>query len=291
MVEPNTSGPLKTDDFTFDCGDVDIKVKLSSEDTITVGKVSSSAMAMASPVWKKFVYPPFSRIQGWHSTGGVTIKELDFTEDYPLALLILLRVAHLRFRAVPVSPSTMDKANNNNIIRFELLVQLATLCDEYDCVDLVKPWYHTWFANWESKPLEYGQEKESLLIAWTFGMEKSVESLTKNLVRELSINEDGKANFGIIEGDILPIPQSLIVAWSCTRRRVVGFAKETRSTVRYCATVPFLKASRILEFGRGRRLKTFTSVLTNFPRHSTAARYIPSTTTPTASVPPKYEST
>jgi hypothetical protein len=105
MVEPNTSGPLKTDDFTFDCGDIDIKVKLSSEDTITVGKVSSSAMAMASLVWKKFVYPPFSRIQGWHSTGGVTIKELDFTEDYPLALLILLRVAHLRFRAVPVSPS------------------------------------------------------------------------------------------------------------------------------------------------------------------------------------------
>jgi hypothetical protein len=114
----------------------------------------------------------------------------------------------------------MDKANNNNIIRFELLVQLATLCDEYDCVDLVKPWYHTWFANWESKPLEYGQEKESLLIAWTFGMEKSVESLTKNLVKELSINEDGKANFGIIEGDILPIPQSLIgklppLDWSC----------------------------------------------------------------------------
>jgi hypothetical protein len=39
-------------------------------------------------------------------------------------------------------------------------------------------------------------------------------------VKELSINEDGKANFGIIEGDILPIPQSLIgklppLDWSC----------------------------------------------------------------------------
>jgi len=105
MVEPNTSGPLKTDDFTFDCGDVDIKVKRSSEDTITVGKVSSSAMAMASPVWKKFVYSPFLRIQGEHSTAGIPVKELDFTEDDPSALLILLRVAHLRFGAVPVSPS------------------------------------------------------------------------------------------------------------------------------------------------------------------------------------------
>jgi hypothetical protein len=105
MVEPNASGPLKADDFTFDCGDVDIKVKRSSEDTITVGKVSSSAMAMASPVWKKFVYSPLLRIQGEHSTRGVPIKELDFTEDDPLALLILLRVAHLRFRGVPLSPS------------------------------------------------------------------------------------------------------------------------------------------------------------------------------------------
>jgi hypothetical protein len=105
MVEPNASGTLKTDDFTFDCGDVDIKVKLSSEDTITVGKASSSAMAMASPVWKKFVYSPLLRIQGEHSTRDVPIKELDFTEDDPLALLILLRVAHLRFRGVPLSPS------------------------------------------------------------------------------------------------------------------------------------------------------------------------------------------
>ena len=88
-------------------------------------------------------------------------------------------------------------------------MNLAILCDQYDCVDLVKPWFHTWFWNEVSQALKDGQEKW-LLIAWVFGRENSLDSLALKLVRELLLDKDGKANFGIKDIDSLPIPQSLI---------------------------------------------------------------------------------
>jgi len=102
MAEPSSTDPVK-DDFMFEYGDVSIKVKLSSEETIT-GKADSNALARASPVRKKFIYPPFPQIESDESAGPVPVKELDFTEDDPTPLLVL-RVAHLCFKNVPSSPS------------------------------------------------------------------------------------------------------------------------------------------------------------------------------------------
>ncbi|KAE9371889.1 hypothetical protein N431DRAFT_492163 [Stipitochalara longipes BDJ] len=194
MNKPNTDGPLK-DDFIFEYGDLTVKFKLDGEEKM--GKVSTSAMAMASPVWKKFIYPPFPQIESDESAGTLPIKELDFTEDDATALLVLLRVAHLRFKQIPASPS------------YELLVKLAVLCDQYDCVDLVRPWFHTWFWGEAFEALKDGQEGW-LFIAWVFGREITLDSLALKLVKELSLDKYGKANFGIKDIDSLPIPQSLI---------------------------------------------------------------------------------
>ena len=103
MAESITATSPTKDDFIFEYGDLDIKLKLDGNEAM--GKVSAIAMAMASPVWKKFIYPPFPQIESDKSNGLLPVKELDFTDDDPTGLLVLLRVAHLRFKLVPASPS------------------------------------------------------------------------------------------------------------------------------------------------------------------------------------------
>ena len=61
--------------------------------------------------------------------------ELHFEDDDGEALLLLLRIAHLQFAEVPVS------------LDFDKLLQVAILCDMYDCVGLVKPWLSTWLSD------------------------------------------------------------------------------------------------------------------------------------------------
>jgi hypothetical protein len=89
------------------------------------------------------------------------------------------------------------------------LVKLATLCDQYDCIDLVRPWFHTWFWGEASEATKDGQEKW-LFIAWVFGRESALNALALKLVKELSLDEEGNADFKIKDTGSLPIPQSLI---------------------------------------------------------------------------------
>jgi hypothetical protein len=62
-----------------------------------------------------------SRKQQSHSQ----VKKVDFREDDPQALRIVLAIAHLKFRNVPLK------------LPYKLLLNLAILCDQYGCVDLV----------------------------------------------------------------------------------------------------------------------------------------------------------
>jgi len=103
MAESNAAISQTKDDFIFEYGDLDIKLTLDGNEMM--GKVSARALAMASPVWKKFIYPPFPQVESDQTADPLPVKELDFTEDDPTALLILLRVAHLQFKRVPASPS------------------------------------------------------------------------------------------------------------------------------------------------------------------------------------------
>jgi hypothetical protein len=204
MVQPTLPSTSK-DDFTFDYGDVSIKVNIRGQEVIT-GKVSSSAMSLASPVWKKFIFPPFRQLRsdrkatGEATTNGdattegqgssraakkqkrpdhsMPVETLDFTSDDSDALLVLLRIAHMKFKKIPTSLS------------YDRLVNLAILCDEYDCADLVRPWFKTWFRNEISESCRDGREKW-LFIAWVFGRERAFDSLSKKLLKETCLNKDG----------------------------------------------------------------------------------------------------
>jgi hypothetical protein len=154
--------------FAFDPTDVRLKVKYKGE-SITA-HVSSSVMSFASPVWKKFVFPtwklvaaknPATDSDSTHDAkkskiaepddkdkikSGLPVDKLDFTGDNGEALLILLRIAHLRFQAIPAT------------LPYQTLLQVAVLCDQYQCINLVRPWLPQWLADEETSPLRSSQE-------------------------------------------------------------------------------------------------------------------------------------
>lgn len=78
-------------------------------------------------------------------------------------------------------------------IRYETLHDLAILCDKYDCVGIVQPWYEGWLKLdqiYPSKPLN--QRRESVLfIAWVFGLHDVFESTAINLVQYIRTNDEG----------------------------------------------------------------------------------------------------
>ena len=82
--------------------------------------VSSKAMCLASPVWRAMLDPqgPWAK-QSSSSSPSSGLSSHAMLEDDPDALLILLRIAHLRFSELP------DVLND-----YQHLLQLAVLCDK-----------------------------------------------------------------------------------------------------------------------------------------------------------------
>jgi hypothetical protein len=81
----------------------------------------------------------------------------------------------MKFKKVPGSLS------------YDRLVNLAILCDQYGCVDLLRPCFQAWFANEET---ESGQPDwdQWLSIAWVFGRERAFETLAMKILKEISLD-------------------------------------------------------------------------------------------------------
>lgn len=111
---------------------------------------------------------------------GMREKHIDLRDDCGESLLILLRIAHCQFSMLP---SAME---------FETILKIAILCDKYDCVGLVKPWLEQCLVNEQSECDKPGHE-EWLFIAWVFGRGNIFPGLARKLLREMTVNDDGKS--------------------------------------------------------------------------------------------------
>jgi hypothetical protein len=190
--------------FTFEDGST--RIIVSYKNNRVVGSVSPHALALASPVWKKFIFPPFhqtsekeSSIQGCSMAKKLKpVEELDFSDDPTEALLILLQISHFQFTTVPSK------------LPLNTLSDVAILCDQYDCVQLVKPWLFQWLegehSDWKQSPT-LGREKW-LFIAWVFGRERVLTDLGLVLVREIQTFSNG--NCLALASRCGPMPVGLI---------------------------------------------------------------------------------
>jgi hypothetical protein len=171
-LEPTTSTPSSP--FVFSTGNVRLKARDPISKELVIGSVSSDALVLASHVWKKFLFPPWEEEGG---AGSLAQKEIDCSCDGPVALLILLNIAHLQFRSIPATLPYLD------------LYNVAILCDQYDCVQLVQPWLETWLEYHGKKPFK--KISSWLFIAWVFGTEGAFESLAAEMAREVQTNQNG----------------------------------------------------------------------------------------------------
>jgi len=191
-------------DFTFDNGDVRIFISGLDGET-QFGMVCSQAMCLASPVWKKFIYPSFrqlphdeageeksvgepigsgvgTNLKGTDNSGEgehlKPVEELDFTEDDPAALYILLRIAHLDFSSV------------SKKLKAKELWEVAVLCDQYDCVHLVSMFLPRWLSDAETKSKQSDCERW-LFIAWAFGRTEIFQALAQKMLTSVSLSMEG----------------------------------------------------------------------------------------------------
>jgi len=125
--------------FNFKTGDVQIIV--AYEGKRLLGVVSSNALILASPVWNKFINPPWEDVL--ESTMPPKQKTIDCTEDNANSLLVLLNIAHMKFNSVPT------------LLSYQELFNVAVLVDQYQCVELVTPWLVFWICN------EVGQSQKN----------------------------------------------------------------------------------------------------------------------------------
>ncbi len=163
----NMAGSANKNRFEFEDGDV--LIQAMDQGAKVTGRVSKDAMSRASPVWKKFVTPPWEA----NSTAGDTKpakSPISFLEDDPDALCLLLNITHFKFRKVPVK------------LPYRLFYKVAILCDQYNCVEIVQPWIRGWLKDEDVESQKVGQEGW-LFIAWVFGREKVFSKLASDLVR------------------------------------------------------------------------------------------------------------
>jgi hypothetical protein len=183
--------------FNFDGGDVRISLTCSTTKKKMTGLVASQAMVLASPVWKKFLFSPWETILTDDSNPATTIgsgkqKEIDFSDVNCDALLVLLNIAHLSFTKVP-----------NTQLPYQMLYDLAILCDYYDCMALVRPWIDKWVV-YAAHALKQEGREGWLFIAWVFGREKVFEDLAQLLVKRSPTSQTGQCLR--YTGDFLPEP-------------------------------------------------------------------------------------
>ncbi|KAH6696716.1 hypothetical protein BKA61DRAFT_622956 [Leptodontidium sp. MPI-SDFR-AT-0119] len=182
--------PPTSNSFVFPGADVRIFMKYKGKAITAL--VSSHVLVCASPVWKKFLFPPWVS----PSTPANTPKQIDCTEDDGVALLIILNIIHLRHKDVPAR------------LESDTLLQVAVLCDQYDCVSIAKHWIDIWMKETEANLISKHFVPPHMLFAcWVFGLESTFEALATKLVLELRTDEEG--NWRSKSGWRIPVPETM----------------------------------------------------------------------------------
>lgn len=147
--------------------------------------VSSHALRRVSPVWRAMLSPSGG---WWQLKSAAAAKQLtlandnnndDDDDDDVEALVVVLNVAHVRFRDLP------------SVLGFRQLVQLARVCGGYETVAAVRPFLPDWTKPFEHAVLQPGYE-EWLYVAWTFGFAQAFAAIARHLILHATVDDEGR---------------------------------------------------------------------------------------------------
>jgi hypothetical protein len=124
---------------SFDFTGGDLRILLSNPEnpeTPISTRACSNCLSIASPVWEKFLHPP------WATDSTPPVMQVHFTSDDLVTIALLLRIAHLQFQNIPKKLS------------YARLFQMAIACDQYSSVGLVAPWLESWMSDENTSSME-----------------------------------------------------------------------------------------------------------------------------------------
>ena len=204
--------PPKVATVQFDV-DGDILLLLSSSEGSARFQVSSSALCLASPVFRamlgaKSKFKESKDLQ--EKKCGEPPLEITLGDDDPKALAIILRIIHHQPSYVPESLSEQN------------LWQIAILLDKYDLREATKFWIDLWvkpYLNPAGQPLalsSYFTGGRGIFLAYAFGNEILFKSISKDIILTwTSIEgqhlESPSGNSTLLDaGSFWFVPQSII---------------------------------------------------------------------------------
>lgn len=133
-------------------------------------------------------------------TANTDPYRLTLEDDNPEALGVILLALHCQNTLVPKT------------VTFQNLVDLAIICDKYDCAAGVSLWVDIWKKDWTSSALKPGYE-QWLFIAWTFGIQDVFTNLSKKLILEGLYSPEDSTLFVTKEGfclDEMLVPEKVM---------------------------------------------------------------------------------
>jgi len=148
--------------------------------------VSSHLLCSASPVFRASLGPHSQFREAAELQSSHKLYQMPIGEDLgfdPTAMAVVLCVLHGRASYIP---DTID---------FENLLEIAIICDYYDCAAAMSPWDKTWMQPLQKLSTESGYE-DWLFLAWVFENQEVFEQMTKTFARNGVKTKDGE--FGVV---------------------------------------------------------------------------------------------
>ena len=192
--------PVQSKAMTVVDPDGDLILVVGTEKTRV--RVSSNDVAR-TPVFRAMLLGSFKE-----SRGGPD-KEVSLPEDDYDALHFLLCIAHAKFDLLP-SPENFS---------FENALQVAVLCDKYDMVSLMGPFYERYIlAHYSFGGTLFDQSCSWLFISWVFGHETIYDHVFDYMVRNIGMESEGdaKPKTPAIEAEFMKdliIPPGVLGEW------------------------------------------------------------------------------
>lgn len=134
-------------------------------------RACSAAMRRASPVWKTMLFGPWQEAKPAHGDWVV-----NFPEDKPWPLRVVLAMVHGNFDAVPDCPS------------LEQLHGILMLTDKYDMIRVIRPWVAAWRSVVEDTIPATGLDHiRRVHAAWQLGSEDLLCRASRTFALNVSI--------------------------------------------------------------------------------------------------------
>ncbi|KAF8533506.1 hypothetical protein BDD12DRAFT_482960 [Trichophaea hybrida] len=161
----------------------DVTLNLAPDDThqnvLATASVSSKCLSLGSPVFAAMLRPNASFLEGSQlkQTGSTKVT---LVGDKIETMIIVLRALHFLSRQLPTSLTTDE------------LYNLALVVNKYDCFQPLFPWIRLWVTPHRTTATYFSSYHKWLYMSLVFEESALFTSITKKLILETELDDDGE---------------------------------------------------------------------------------------------------